>query len=1060
MLSGVPVGFTPLFYAASGVAIMPMARFWLPSPHHPISMKTVLVGSARALQRPVALFALSLLWFSSTLSASAQIASSGTITGQIINTDTGEYIRNATVRVEGTGSSVVSEEGGHYRLTNVPAGEAKLVVNYTGYPAAAATVHVAAGVTATHNFELSSTAPSSAADKNASVKLDTYVVSSERVGESKAIMQQRNSQDITNVVSSEQFGDMVAGNIGEFLKNVPGVELDMDRGEAVTVRLRGLPSEYTAVTLDGVSMAHADANGAVAPNTRALNFSSFSLDSLESIEISKTVSADVDANAPAGTINLRPKRAFDRVGRRVVLETHLSAHSDHFEFGRTNGPTDERARKILPGASLQYSDVFFNKRLGINLSLGAHKQFSEVTQVTHTYNYTPTATDLRPIVPTAINFSHTPRNDYRDSVNLTADFKATSNLVLSLGLLYNTTELVTWLRDAIFNLGARNAVLGDNPLVSFTTGANAYAVISPVAVVKRNQSMSAIPKFEYRKGDLRIEGRFMASEALSWYDPTGRAGAVRDLLGGTSLRDTGVTYSGTRSSPYDSDWQITQLGGLDWADGASFANGTAPRIGLERWSKTFSYSGDVTASLNTRLRGVPVVWKAGVKRYNQHRRYRNDNSLGTYSLIGAPTRGGWADYRSPVDYEFRGSGLNAGATSISGGPLWVPDLQQIGALLRDHPERFNPVVSASNYYTAMISERRDLEETIDAAFLMATATVGKAVLRAGFRWEDTTTDVLERDPRTGAEMAAAGYAVEGPAAATPGRASTIAGLDYQYFSKPPIHRIGNYDNYFPSASLKYKFPKDIDLQLGFSSTIRRPTFGNLTGAWVINEPLRRVTAPNRNLGPEKSQNFALRLSKYFEPRGLVAVNFFQNNITGLFRTNELTAEEFGPVEGDYDFTGYTFVTTTQGAGRTTMRGMEIEYNQALSFLPKPLDGFSVRGSYTRTYTATPMPLIIPHSITAGLNYNQRKFSAYANYTWRDAHLQAIGATITRAYRSEGKMDIGGTYKFSQRWSAYFYARNILNTIRVVDEQSGDNPWISYGHFTYGTNWTFGGRYTF
>jgi len=51
------------------------------------------------------------------------------------------------------------------------------------------------------------------------------------------------------------------------------------------------------------------------------------------------------------------------------------------------------------------------------------------------------------------------------------------------------------------------------------------------------------------------------------------------------------------------------------------------------------------------------------------------------------------------------------------------------------------------------------------------------------------------------------------------------------------------------------------------------------------------------------------------------------------------------------------------------------------------------------------------------------------------------------------MDIGGTYKLGPRWSLYFYARNILNAPRVVIEKNGANPWITYGYFTDGTNWT-------
>ena len=114
------------------------------------------------------------------------------------------------------------------------------------------------------------------------VKLDAFVVSSEREGSAKAIMDQRKSMNVTNTVASDAFGDNAEGNIGEFLRNMPGVELDLFYGEVRNVRLRGLGSEYTSVTVDGVSLASADANAGAAGNARAFTMEMASLNSMES----------------------------------------------------------------------------------------------------------------------------------------------------------------------------------------------------------------------------------------------------------------------------------------------------------------------------------------------------------------------------------------------------------------------------------------------------------------------------------------------------------------------------------------------------------------------------------------------------------------------------------------------------------------------------------------------------------------------------------------------------------------------------------------------------------
>lgn len=159
---------------------------------------------------------------------SAQVQGPGTVQGRIFNPATGEYVRNAVIRTDG-GTTAVSGSGGEYRLFPVGPGTATLSVTYTGYQTVSAQVTVAPGATVARDFELVSTlaAPGTAE----AVKLDAFVVASQREGAAKAIMDQRNSMNVTNTVASDSFGDNAEGNVGEFLKHLPGVELETFFGE-------------------------------------------------------------------------------------------------------------------------------------------------------------------------------------------------------------------------------------------------------------------------------------------------------------------------------------------------------------------------------------------------------------------------------------------------------------------------------------------------------------------------------------------------------------------------------------------------------------------------------------------------------------------------------------------------------------------------------------------------------------------------------------------------------------------------------------------------------------
>jgi TonB-dependent receptor len=976
-------------------------------------------------------------------SATSPAAATGSISGRIINPATGEYVRNAEVSIRGTTLTALSGDDGSYRFASVPAGEVVILVNYTGYGAAAANLAVTAGQNSTRDIELVSGLAGGAAatgTRQEILKLQAFTVSSEREGNAKAIMDQRNSMNVTNTVASDVFGDMAEGNIGDFLRNMPGIDLELTQGEVRNVRLRGLGSEYNAVTIDGVSLASADANQGASGNARAFSFEQVSLSSMDSIEVSKTISADVDANAPAGTINLKLKRAFSRSGRRIVAQANVTAYADEWHLRRTYGPDDARHRKINPGGIFEYSDVFLNKRLGVVLSVSESNLYSENARSIVTYNYTPTAADPRPVVPTQVAFLHAPRLNRRSTVNLNTDFKATDNLVLSLGLLYNYAALYNLQRTMTFNAGARAAVVGSEPLTSFTSSAAGIVTTNPSSIVKPGETYTVVPKFEYKIGGVTIEGKFAGSDSKSWYNPLARQGSSLNA-GGPS--QPGVTFRAQRSSLISSDWKIQQIAGPDFGLGNGFSN---PTLGINdgRFGRTQVYSGDIQATYRTD-RLVPIVWKAGIKRKHEVRDFLVDTESKRYTYTGPGAgTGAWAGIPSP--YAFDPDNLHVRISSLSDRTVFIPNLLAIGALFKERPEYFTHAMTAANYYNAYVGNDRHYEEDISAGFFMGTANIGRVILRAGVRYEETKTDALEFDPRSPAEVVAAGFTEAA------GRATTIPGLQYQYFSQPKIHREGGYDNWFPSASIKYKFSRNFDFHFGYSSTIRRPTIRDLAGVWSINDDNLTVSAPNPRLQPETSDNLAARVAYYFEPVGLLGFNLFQNTVQGLHRSTRQTAAEFG-YTGDLDLSNYEFITTLASVEEVVIRGMELEYNQSLSFLPRPFKGLNVRASYTRSYAEVITPLMSPHGISAGLNYSFNRLNVYGSVNWRDDTPTNVAGTNYNRHRST--IDVGGSVRITNRYTFLFSGRNVRSEPVITMQKIGENPAVAQTYERTGTIWTFG-----
>ncbi len=995
------------------------------------------------MKRPTPLVVL-IGWLLALCPALAQTAAPGVITGRVYNPNTGEYVRNAEIRVEETGQTAISEGGGEFRLAPVPAGKATLAVSYTGYRAPSAVLTVPAGGEVKHEFKLVSTADA-AGDKV--VRLGQFVVSTEREGQAKAIMDQRNSMNVTNTVASDNFGDNAEGNVGEFLKHLPGVELDLFYGEVRTVRLGGLGSEYTSVTMDGVALASVDANNSGSGAARSFTMEMASLNSMESIEVSKTISADMDANAPAGTINLRTKRAFDRSGRRVSWQANVVAHSEAFNFKSSRGPDEDgMSRKIRPGGIIEFSDVFLNRRLGVVLNISESNVYQEAMIASLGYNGTPTATDPRPLVFTTLNFQHAPRFNKRFATTLTSDYKISDALNVGASIVYNYTDLWTPQRTVIFNAGARAAVTGTDPLLSFQSGPAGLVQANPVAVAKFGETFSVMPRFAYKRGSFELEGKFAYSDSTSWYDPLDRRNSARDM---NTPQVTGVTFRAERTSLLKPDFRFTQVAGPDIANGANFSS-PAFTSNDGRFGRTTFYSAEVNAMLNT-FKGLPVQWKTGVKSRHQIQKFEDDQLARRYDYApgggAAVGTGAWANYRSPWNYDL--GMVDGSTTSLSGATVFMPDLRAIGDLYRSNPgdSRQNWGANADNFYESFVARRRRYYERIDATYLMGTSRINRDLtLRAGLRWEGTGTEANEADTRTPAEMRAAGFPINAA-----GRATTIPGINYQFLSQPRVNRTGDYDNLFPSASLKYRLLRNFEAHFGYSSTIRRPSYVNLAGVWIVNDTALTVTAPNPGLKPETAENYAARLAYYFEPVGQLAATFTQRSVKDLIITDRLTAAEFG-YAGDDELVNYEFITFDNSADRIKIRSMEWEFSQSLGFLGEKFKRLNARLSYTRVYAELPRANMTPHLASGGLNYTLGRFNGNVNWNWTDDVNTNLAGTTYRRHRTN--IDAGAGWRINNTYSLSVNARNLTDTPYINLQRFASGPTAMTRYETVGVSWTF------
>lgn len=829
-----------------------------------------------------------------------------------------------------------------------------------------------------------------------------------------------------------------------------------------------MAAQYVGVSFDGVKLASADANR-TGDLGRATSFEAFSISSIESIEIARTTSPDMDADSPAGTINMKTRRAYERSGRRIGYNVSMNLNSEEFHFKKTYGPDDKKNMKALPNWGFEYSDVFFNRRLGIVLSHSHANSYTEQYRHNLTYNKTPFAgnatvpADPRPMVLTALNFKDGPKFILKDTYTMTVDFKATDRLSVSLMTIYNFAEGEFYNRELTFNAATNNTTnntgrqysLGDLTTVrtnGLATNTSRNVAIGGTNASKRTHTITLAPRFEYKVGSWTIEGIAGYSRSFNNYEALEQGFARSETVNNLTS-----DWVATRPNIQSHEWTFTQTSGNDWFNLSNFTN---PRLTNEgRYARTEIYNGELSARWVAPFRRVPTVFKFGAKWAEEGRKNGNETSYYTWQYIGpgGGTTGSWGAI--PTGHTFDTGTTNILTVVNSAGLTGMiprPDRNAIAALFKSNPEYFVNNATADNYYNAFIAPRRDVIQTVTAGYGMMDFRPTRSLqIRTGVRMEETQNDAREFDPLSKAQMAAAGF----PLSATTARPTTIAGYEYQYMTNPRVTRTKKYRNYFPMISAKYTVGENLQFHFGANKAISRPPIDSLTGAWLINEDSRLITSPNPNLLPEYSDNLVARAAYYFEPAGQFSVTFTQNNIQNLRSTRRGTAEEFG-VADDPEYGDFEFQAPFNIANPVRFRGMELAYSQSFSHLPGAWKGLTANMSYTRSYASRRTERVSPHRVTSSLGYRYKRFSTRLGIVWHDD--TPWETTYGRYKRHTIKYDLGGEYRVNPRVSVYFQGRNIFNDSQrwyespLVEGEGGALRILE----NYGANWVFGVKGTF
>lgn len=930
-------------------------------------------------------------------------AQTGTITGVVSNLATGELLPGATLAIEGTAITGVTERGGTFSLS-APAGPQTLVVSFSGLDPARLAVVVTAGQTAVRDVQLTSKV----------YLMEKFSVAGEREGSARAIQAQRLSENPKWVVATDTFGNPAA-NPGELIQRLPGISTDIVGSEVRSIYMRGMGPGFSALLVDGDRVATSTGTS----GSRDYQIEQMGTANLESVELIKAPQPEQDANAVAGFINLVSRRAFDLPGRRVTVMGGT--------MWRKRGFPGSPFRDRPDGLDLfnfTYSDVYNvlggSKNLGLALNLS--RRVSATTQdeigpggVLYTgfaqaYLNPTTSNPLTRIFGTG-DFGYAAK---AGNAGLSLDYKLSPDAYAFVKFTLNTNDQYqVYYRPAFGNPAATVANFAPGSTYELSTLLPHAASIgiseSTPAFTKnsRNYGINGGTEFKLFQGSATLGLRGNYSHANISYPGWIRAQA----------RTTGPGIGFEIDRRGQDPWYplFRQTAGPSIFSPASYLMSTMTRQSYKAENDLYGARIDFTKRTDgTR----PMVLKAGLKYADDRRSPITDFTAQTWvGADGVPNSAD--DAMTPyADLNYKQGDGRYGPFPFMSNPEGAP-------------AAYWKQTAADAYNSVATSNASDAKfrETVSAAYVQASVRLGRLRVLGGVRIEETGTEGTAWVRNTTASWG--GNSVGGTSLDSAVVAANAARAQRSFVRRATAK--GDYRNVFPGLHFVFEPRPGLLARASYNRAISRPPIASLIPTITENSENNTVSMGNPDLKPYLTDNFEVNLEKYFEPVGLFSVGVFLKQVSNYSRTFADVVPA-GGIDGGGLYAGYT-LTTTRNIGDARIRGIEASYQQQFSFLPGAWRGLGAfanftylqaEGTFGTVATTTRLANLAPRSGNGGISFRFRGLDLRFLANWTAEKYKSTNVNIDVFNESRLLLDLKLQYAINRRYDVFFDATNLTD----------------------------------
>jgi TonB-dependent receptor len=815
-------------------------------------------------------------------------AQSGRITGTVIDRSTGDHLVGANVIVAGTNIGAAANLQGEFTIPRVPAGMQTLVVSYIGYSRVEREVEVRSGETAELIIQM----------EWAGVTLDEVTITAQARGQVGAINQQLTSRAITNIVSADRIRELPDVNAAESIGRLPGVSIQRSGGEANKISIRGLSPKYNTITVNGVRVPSTGADD------RSVDLSLISSNMLEGIEVMKAITADQDADALGGSVDLKLREAPEGLRASVMMQGGYNSMQDYYGNYNITGNVSNR---------------FFNNRLGLIANFNLDEYDRSADKMSGSYReYREPVTDLTQVVVTYLALREENVKRGRTGASGFVDYKLPVGK-LTANAFYNRLH---W--DGLFRIN-RMDVNDNRHYHELENRGGTESIFTGVVGIEQDLG--------WMRYDVSVARTAMRAEnpgERTWSFIQESEAFDRGGIG----PDTHPTYLPTVATM---DTFITKLQ-------SAFVIDTE----REENQSTVQFNFEIPFRMGKQVNGF--VKTGGKFRWLDRKNDVEQTGRGALQYGNQPVNTTLA----LIDQQIPEWGLYDIVSEYSGLPVWyfLTDYMRDDFLDGEYPlgfvydkammERITDAIFATGqdlrYSIASIGNDYDGIEHYQAGYVMTEFNLGPYIMFIpGIRWEG---DYSRYNGLRFREVTPNN--IEGP----PGDLDSLR-----------VTR--SHDYWLPMVHLKVTPLDWLDVRLAYTETLTRPDFIQYAPITSINSFQSYIRAANSLLKPAHSKNYDVAVSVYQNHVGLFTVAGFHKEVTDLiFQTGYQFRRGVPVLPGlnipDHWIQGASpsLDTYINNPYLAKYEGFEIDWQTNFWYLPYPLQGIVFNINYTRIWSET------------------------------------------------------------------------------------------------------------